>query len=141
MTDISSSEKDFPASLVFEAINSRVIVETMEGSIYKGKLAAYDTERGNVELIEARHQAKDSSYGFYERVTIRGSNIRIIHLPPEMKAAPSLQWRRDSVYQELKKSLKRAPVLLPRPQREASVRVKKAPSKTSKSKQLRRKLR
>ncbi|KPA79892.1 putative small nuclear ribonucleaoprotein [Leptomonas pyrrhocoris] len=141
MTATSSSEKDIPASLVFEAINSRVVVETMEGSLYKGKLVAYDTEKGNVELSDARHQAKDSSYSFCERVTIRGSNIRVIQLPPEMKAAPSLQWRRDAVQQELKKSLKRIPVLRSRPQQVAPVRVKKAPSKANKGKQLRRKLR
>lgn len=139
MMEGSTSEKDIPASLVFEAINSRVIVETVEGSVYKGKLAGFDTERGNVELIDARHQAKDSSYSFYERVTIRGSSVRIIQLPPEMKAAPSLQWRRDLVQQELKKSLKRTPVFRPKPA--APVRVKKDPSKVNKGKQLRRKLR
>lgn len=142
MADSSAVEKDIPASLVFEAVNSRVTVETVDGDSYKGKLAHYDVLRGNVELVDVRHQAKDSSYGFHERVTVRGSNVRLIMLPPEMKAAPSLQWRRDAVQQQLKKSLKRLPIArpvaapAPRP-----VRAKKAPRKVDKGKQLRRKLR
>ena len=141
MAESSSSNKDFPASLVFEAVNSRVVVETVDGGLYRGKLVAYDTERGNIELTDVRHQARDSSYSFHERVTIKGSNVRIIQLPPEMKAAPSLQWRRDSVQQELKKSLKRTPVVRPRPRPVEPIRVKKAPFKMNKGKELRRKLR
>lgn len=137
--DTTTNAKDLPASLVFEAVNSRVVVETIEGSIYKGKLAAYDTDKGNVELTDARYQAKDSSYEFLERVAIRGASIRTIQLPPEMKAAPSLQWRRDSVQQELKKTLKRAPVLRPKPV--VAAKPKKTPLKVNKGKQLRRKLR
>ncbi|KAK7196716.1 U2 small nuclear ribonucleoprotein 16.5K [Novymonas esmeraldas] len=142
MADSPSVEKDIPLSLVFEAVNARVSVETVEGDLYKGKLAAFDVVRGNIELVDVRHQAKDSSYGFYERVTVRGSRIRLILLPPEMKAAPSLQWKRDAVQQELKKSLKRAPVF--RPAKTAPprpVRAKKAPLRKDKTKQLRRRLR
>ncbi|KAG5463880.1 hypothetical protein LSCM1_00053 [Leishmania martiniquensis] len=141
MADTSNLKKDIPSSLVFEALNSRVTVETIEGGLYKGKLAAFDVARGNIELVDVRHQARDSTYGFHERVTVRGSSIRIIMLPPEMKAAPSLQWRQESVQQELRKSLKRTAVVrsvvhAPRP-----VRAKRAPTKSDKSKQLRRKLR
>ncbi|CAM43815.1 putative small nuclear ribonucleaoprotein [Leishmania braziliensis MHOM/BR/75/M2904] len=141
MTDTSNCKKDIPSSVVFEALHLRVTVETVEGDLYKGKLADFDVSRGNIELVDVRHQAKDSTYRFYERVTVRGSNIRIILLPQEMKAAPSLQWRQDSVQQELTKSLKRTHFLRsvmppPRP-----VRTKKGPPKNDKSKQLRRKLR
>ncbi|CBZ25894.1 putative small nuclear ribonucleaoprotein [Leishmania mexicana MHOM/GT/2001/U1103] len=141
MADTSNAKKDIPSSLVFEALNSRVTVETVDGDLYKGTLAAFDVSRGNIELVDVRHQAKDSTYGFYERVTVRGSKIRIVLLPPEMKAAPSLQWRRDSVQQELKKSLKHAPVLRPVVSVPRPVRTKKAQPKNDKSKQLRRKLR
>ncbi|KAG5489931.1 hypothetical protein JKF63_00048 [Porcisia hertigi] len=141
MADPTNEKKDIPSSLVFEALHSRVTVETVNGELYKGKLTAFDVCRGNVELVDVRHQAKDSNYGFHERVTVRGSNIRMILLPPEMKAAPSLQWRRESVQQDLKKSLKRAPIVRPVLSAPRPLRIKKAPSKTTKSKELRRKLR
>ncbi|KAG5465351.1 hypothetical protein CUR178_00053 [Leishmania enriettii] len=141
MTDASSPKKDIPSSMVFEAMRSRVTVETVEGDLYKGKLAGFDVSRGNIELVDVRHQAKNSTYGFHERVTLRGSNIRIILLPPEMRAAPSLQWRQEPVQEELRKSLKRAPVVRSVVHATRPVRTKKAPSKNDKGKQLRRKLR
>ncbi|CAG9583570.1 putative small nuclear ribonucleaoprotein [Leishmania major strain Friedlin] len=141
MADTSNATKDIPSSLVFEAMHSRVTIETVEGDVYKGTLAAFDISRGNIELVEVRHQAKDSTFGFYERVTVRGSKIRIVLLPPEMKAAPSLQWRRESVQEELKKSLKHVPVLRPIVPSSRPLRTKKAQPKNDKSKQLRRKLR
>ncbi|CAC9548907.1 putative small nuclear ribonucleaoprotein [Leishmania infantum JPCM5] len=141
MADTSNATKDIPSSLVFEALHSRVTVETVEGDLYKGTLAAFDVSRGNIELVDVRHHAKDSSFGFYERVTVRGSKIRIILLPSEMKAAPSLQWRRESVQQELKKSLKHVPALRPVVPAPRPLRIKKAQPKNDKSKQLRKKLR
>ncbi|GET93117.1 small nuclear ribonucleaoprotein, putative [Leishmania tarentolae] len=141
MADTSNICKDIPSSLVFEALHSRVTVETVEGDLYIGKLSAFDVTRGNIELVDVRHQGKDSSYGFYERATVRGSKIRIILLPPEMRAAPSLQWYRESVQQELKKSLKHVPSLRPVTRAPRPARIKKAEPKNDKSKQLRRKLR
>lgn len=98
---------DIPHLVVQEAIRRIVSVETIDGKRYSGLLANFDIEEGNTELIDVRCQAKDSSLSIMERVFIKGCNIRIIHLPSELRNAPLLNWKQLSTQQVLKKSLKR----------------------------------
>lgn len=133
MSVTESFEKDIPLSTVFEATGTQVTVETLDGSLYKGRLVTFDTKRGNIELVDVRSQARDSSLSISERIYVRGCNIRLIHMLPEMKMAPTLNWRKDSVFVELRKSLKR-----PRKARPPKIVVKDTSHKKDKSKRLKK---
>lgn len=96
---------DYPHAICLEGINRVVQVETTEGSNYTGRLQTLDSH-GNVELVDVRCYAKDSSILIEERVFIRSSRIRLIHLPVEVKYSPLMNWRDEKVQLDIRKSLK-----------------------------------
>ncbi|CCW67087.1 unnamed protein product [Phytomonas sp. Hart1] len=97
---------DITHSVVSEALNYYVSVETIDGSIVKGKLIRYDEHTGNAELIDVECQTRDSSLSVFERFFLKGANIRIIHLPPDLCKSPLLDWQNSSMRQALKKTIK-----------------------------------
>lgn len=130
----SSPQADIPTSTVVESLNRVVTVESVDGSRFTGRLVVVDEKSGNLELEEVRCQARDSSLSISERIFVRGSQIRLIQLPIELKAAPCLDWRKESLQLQLKKSLKR-----PRGKAPKKEKVKKVPD--TKKRQHEKKLR
>ncbi|CCW59939.1 unnamed protein product [Phytomonas sp. EM1] len=97
---------DIPHSVVSEALNFYVSIETIDGGTVRGKLIGYDDHTGNAELIDVECQSRDSSLSVSERFFLKGSNIRIIHLPSDLSKSPLLDWQNSSLRQALKKSIK-----------------------------------
>lgn len=100
-----SSVSDFPKEVCMECIDRIVTVETTEGSVFKGRLVNID-EYGNAELVDVRSTARDSSVTIEERVLVKASSVRLIHLPSEVKLSPLLDWRNENMQSEIKKSLR-----------------------------------
>ncbi|KAH9582150.1 hypothetical protein LSM04_006217 [Trypanosoma melophagium] len=98
--------RDIPSSAAVDATGLFVRVETVEGSMYMGKLSRFDIDNGDVELSDVRCQHRDSSLSIECRVFIKGSSVRLMHLPPHMRKASFLDWANPSVQKEIKDSLK-----------------------------------
>lgn len=124
---------DLPRDVCLESIDRLVVVETCEGCLFKGKLSSIDVH-GNVELIDVRCSFRDSSLSIEERVFIKSSNIRLMHLPCEVKHSSSLDWQNKIIVSQIRESL--------RPSRGKSSSDTKVPiAKLYKTNALRKKLR
>ncbi|KAG8340904.1 putative small nuclear ribonucleoprotein [Trypanosoma vivax] len=97
---------DVPVRAVCEATGFFVKVETVEGTVYLGRLDKVDVSCGDVELSEVRCQHRDSSLSVEGRVFIKGSCVRLLHLPSDMRNALFLDWKNPDVQKELRSSLK-----------------------------------
>lgn len=97
---------DIPLRAICEATGFLVKVETTDGSVYDGKLMQLDAICGDIELIDVRCQHRDSSLSVEGRVFLKGSSVRLVHLPSDLKRAPFLDWRNLSIQKQLKSSLK-----------------------------------
>ncbi|KAF8289054.1 small nuclear ribonucleoprotein [Trypanosoma cruzi] len=101
-----AEEQETPFRAVMDATGFFIKVETVDGAIYTGKLSRLDMLHGDVELSDVRCQRRDSSLSIECRVFLKGANIRLIHLPSEIRKATYLEWENPNVQKNLKKSLK-----------------------------------
>ncbi|ORC93157.1 putative small nuclear ribonucleoprotein [Trypanosoma theileri] len=118
--------RDTPSFAVLDATGLFVKVETVEGSMYMGKLSRFDMDNGDVELSDVRCQHRDSSLSVECRVFIKGSSVRLMHLPSHMRKASFLDWANPSVQKELKESLKVRHSKRREAQKSTAVNTKKA---------------
>ncbi|RNE94915.1 small nuclear ribonucleoprotein, partial [Trypanosoma conorhini] len=95
-----------PLRAVMDATGFFVKVEAVDGAVYTGKLSRLDMLHGDVEMIDVRCQRRDSSLSIECRVLLKGSNVRLIHLPSDIRKATYLEWEDPNVQKDLKNSLK-----------------------------------
>ncbi|RNF11835.1 small nuclear ribonucleoprotein [Trypanosoma rangeli] len=122
-----TEEGEAPLRAVMDSMGFFVKVETVDGAFYTGKLSRLDMLHGDVELTDVRCQRRDSSLSVECRVLLKGTNVRLIHLPSDIRKATYLEWENPSVHRVLKNSLKSR-----RPRG-----FKKNTSKTTKTKKVR----
>nr|CCC93651.1 putative small nuclear ribonucleoprotein [Trypanosoma congolense IL3000] len=97
---------DIPCHAVRESTNLVVKVETTDDCTYVGRLTKMDCTHGDMELVDVRCQHRDSSLSVEGRVLLKGSSVRIVHLPSDLKRAPFLDWRNLDVQKHLKINMK-----------------------------------
>lgn len=106
MPSVPLSVVDFPREICLEGTYRRVTVETSRNSLFKGILQRIDL-LGNIELIDVKCTAPDSSISIEERVFIKGVNVRLIHFPMELKQSPLLNWRNEKLLLDIRASTER----------------------------------
>ena len=76
-----------PLKLVHEAKNHVVTIESKEGELYRGHLVETD-DTMNCLLENCHYTAADGRTTYFDRVFIRGSQIRFFIVPDMFKNAP-----------------------------------------------------
>jgi small nuclear ribonucleoprotein (snRNP)-like protein len=76
-----------PRAVIMDSVGQKITVETMDGATYVGTLESIDSTF-NIRLNLALTKAKDGKYGAAGTITIPGSKVKLVALPPGMRNAP-----------------------------------------------------
>ncbi len=84
------SQIGVPIKLLHEAQGLIVTAELKTGQMYRGKLATVE-DNMNIQLSDVTCTARDGQVTGMEMVMLRGSHIRFIQVPDNLRHAPMLK--------------------------------------------------
>jgi small nuclear ribonucleoprotein (snRNP)-like protein len=71
--------------------HSNVVVETLDGCTYSGKVRSVEKGTGNIHMDTTTHREKDGDLSVMARVVIKGSSVAMVRLPTVIRNAPFLE--------------------------------------------------